>query len=85
MRPHSGARRPATIVVLALVEAILFAQPPANLQKPNVVLIITDDMGYGDLASYGAPDVATPNIDRLAKEGARRSSCPNHRLGKRCR
>jgi arylsulfatase A-like enzyme len=39
--------------------------------KPNVVLIITDDVGYGDLGSYGAPDVKTPNIDRLAREGTR--------------
>lgn len=39
--------------------------------RPNVVLIISDDMGYGDLSSYGAPDARTPNIDRLAKEGVR--------------
>jgi len=45
-----------------------FAQAAA---KPNVVLIITDDVGYGDLGSYGAPDVKTPNIDRLAREGTR--------------
>lgn len=38
---------------------------------PNVVLIIADDMGYGDLSSYGAPDAKTPNIDRLAREGVR--------------
>ncbi len=45
----------------------------ANPQKPNVVLIMTDDVGYGDIGSYGAPDVKTPNIDRLAKEGVRLS------------
>lgn len=39
--------------------------------KPNVVLILMDDMGYGDLGSYGASDVRTPNIDRLAREGVR--------------
>lgn len=38
---------------------------------PNVVLIVTDDLGYGDVGSYGAPDVRTPNIDRLAREGVR--------------
>ena len=43
--------------------------PPAQPQRPNVVLIITDDVGYGDFGSYGAPDIKTPNIDRLAKEG----------------
>ena len=39
--------------------------------RPNVVLIITDDVGYGDIGSYGAPDVKTPNIDGLAKSGTR--------------
>src|SRR5262245_37639572 len=39
--------------------------------KPNVVLIIMDDLGYGDLGSYGATDARTPNLDRLAREGVR--------------
>lgn len=39
--------------------------------RPNVVLIMTDDVGYGDLGSYGAPDVKTPNINRLATSGVR--------------
>ncbi|MBK6496242.1 MAG: sulfatase-like hydrolase/transferase [Gemmatimonadetes bacterium] len=42
-----------------------------NAQRPNVVLIITDDVGYGDLGSYGAPDVKTPHIDGLATDGVR--------------
>ncbi|MBI4662331.1 MAG: sulfatase [Verrucomicrobia bacterium] len=41
---------------------------------PNVVLVLTDDMGYGDVGCFGAQDVATPNIDRLAKEGMRFTS-----------
>ena len=43
----------------------------ANSDRPNVVLILADDLGYGDLACYGASDIATPNIDRLAAEGAK--------------
>ena len=39
--------------------------------KPNVILINADDLGYGDLSCYGATKVKTPNIDRLAKEGMR--------------
>jgi N-acetylgalactosamine-6-sulfatase len=39
--------------------------------RPNVVLLLADDLGYGDLTCYGAPDVRTPQIDRLAKQGAR--------------
>jgi arylsulfatase A-like enzyme len=38
---------------------------------PNVVLIMTDDAGYADLGSYGATDIRTPNLDRLAREGVR--------------
>jgi arylsulfatase A-like enzyme len=42
-----------------------------TVPKPDVVLILMDDLGYGDLGSYGAPDARTPNIDRLAHEGVR--------------
>jgi arylsulfatase A-like enzyme len=53
--------------------AILSASQTAGAQTapPNIVLIVTDDVGYGDIGSYGAPDVKTPNLDRLAREGAR--------------
>jgi arylsulfatase A-like enzyme len=40
-------------------------------EKPNVILIVMDDVGYGDYGSYGAPDVRTPNVDSLAKTGTR--------------
>lgn len=39
--------------------------------SPNIVLIFTDDLGYGDVGCFGAKDIETPNIDRLAKEGRR--------------
>jgi arylsulfatase A-like enzyme len=40
-------------------------------EKPNVILINADDLGYGDLSCYGATKLQTPNVDRLAKEGRR--------------
>ncbi len=43
----------------------------ANIAPPNIVLIFTDDQGYGDIGCFGATDVKTPNMDRLAKEGRR--------------
>jgi len=43
-------------------------------QKPNIIVILADDLGYGDLGCYGAKDVATPNLDRMAKEGAKLTS-----------
>ena len=39
--------------------------------KTNVIIIYADDLGYGDLSCYGAEDIHTPNIDRLAEEGIR--------------
>ena len=40
-------------------------------QRPNIVIIFADDLGYGDLACFGHPDFKTPRLDRMAKEGAR--------------
>lgn len=60
----------ALVAALALTPAGLSAQRSTS-RPPNVVLIITDDVGYGDFGSYGAPDVRTPNVDRLAREGLR--------------
>lgn len=40
-------------------------------KMPNFVIIMADDLGYGDISSYGNPSTQTPNIDQLAKEGAR--------------
>ena len=45
--------------------------PQRAFSKPNVVLIIMDDLGYGDIGSYGGRDARTPNLDRLAREGVR--------------
>ena len=57
----------ALLVVLACVAPAAAQQPP----RPNVVLIITDDVGYGDIGSYGAPDIKTPSIDSLARDGTK--------------
>lgn len=46
----------------------------AETQKPNVIVIMADDLGYGDLSCYGATDFETPNIDQLAAEGVRFTS-----------
>ena len=43
----------------------------ASARPPNIVIILADDLGYGDVSCYGATKVKTPNIDRLASEGLR--------------
>ena len=48
--------------------AAVLAQPPTK--RPNIVLIISDDQGYGDLSIHGNPYLKTPNMDRVGKEGA---------------
>nr|WP_299174822.1 sulfatase [uncultured Allomuricauda sp.] len=40
-----------------------------NTKKPNFIVIFADDLGYGDLSSYGHPTINTPNLDRMAMEG----------------
>ena len=76
-----------SLAIFGLALASPQAQPAAP-SRPNIVLIITDDVGYGDLGSYGAPDIKTPNIDSLAKAGvkmthfyANASSCTPTRAG----
>src|SRR5256885_1808354 len=55
--------------VAGLSEARAEDRPRAT--KPNVLLIVADDLGYGDLGCYGCKDIRTPSLDRLAKEGVR--------------
>lgn len=59
----------------ALLAPVLASYPQrgasAGMKSPNVILILVDDLGYGDLSCYGAGDVQTPHIDGLAAQGMR--------------
>uniref|UniRef100_A0A8C5RGU4 Sulfatase N-terminal domain-containing protein n=1 Tax=Laticauda laticaudata TaxID=8630 RepID=A0A8C5RGU4_LATLA len=57
--------------LLALCSMALLAPLGSAYQPPNIVLIFADDLGFGDLASYGHPTSATPNLDKMAAEGLR--------------
>jgi arylsulfatase A-like enzyme len=59
------------VLPAAAIVAVVAVHGQSVATKPNVVLIITDDVGYGDIGSYGAPDIKTPNIDSLARDGVR--------------
>ncbi|MGQ9503961.1 MAG: sulfatase-like hydrolase/transferase [Thermogutta sp.] len=55
---------------LTLADRFSFRSAVAN-ERPNIVFLLADDLGYGDLPCYGRNDLSTPAIDRLAKEGVR--------------
>jgi arylsulfatase A len=57
--------------LLLLLHLAVTAPAPAAAPRPNLLLFLTDDHGYGDLSCYGSTRVQTPHIDRLAAEGAR--------------
>ncbi|MDI5624014.1 sulfatase-like hydrolase/transferase, partial [Salmonella enterica subsp. enterica serovar Kentucky] len=62
----------ASMIGLALCATSTLSVVHAAAEKrPNLVFIVADDLGYGDLATYGHQIVKTPNIDRLAKEGVK--------------
>jgi len=65
-----------SICVLALLLCVVTAAAAdaAPAARPNVVYLLADDLGWGDLGCYGVPDIATPRIDRLAREGVRFTS-----------
>ena len=57
------------ISVLFLLACVQSAAGQEKIDKPNIVIIYVDDLGYGDLSCYGATEVQTPNVDRLAEGG----------------
>ena len=74
-------RRFAVAAQLSFVFALLLAlasggraEAAGRVDRPNVILIVTDDMGYADLSCQGSKKNRTPNLDRMAKEGTRFTS-----------
>jgi arylsulfatase A len=58
--------------LFATAANVSFAQKKTG--KPNIVVILADDLGYGDIGTFGATDIRTPNIDNLAKNGLKLTS-----------
>jgi arylsulfatase A len=58
-------------IALLLVLVLGNPSPATAAERPNVLLILADDMGWGDVRSHGNPDAETPHLDRLAANGAR--------------
>ena len=69
MTRHTFVRSLATIIALTICQA--HAAEETDCSRPNVILIMTDDQGYGDLSCHGNPWLKTPNLDRLASQSIR--------------
>lgn len=68
------------LVVMALAFGLMSwqaaaADAEASRKRPNIVLFLADDLGYGDLGCYGHPRIRTPNLDAFAKQGMRLTQC----------
>jgi arylsulfatase A-like enzyme len=62
-------------VMRHLTLTLLFCAALSAADKPNIIFILADDMGYGDLGCYGQTKIKTPNIDKLATEGMKFTQC----------
>ena len=67
------SRTLALSLAVAILPGSAYAQD--TTARPNVVVILADDLGYGDLGCYGHPVIKTPNLDRLAQQGMRFTQC----------
>src|SRR5712671_1778199 len=71
-RRSSNMRRHRYLAMMILALAgVAAGQGRADELPPNIVFIIADDLGYGDLGCYGQTKIKTPNLDKLASEGMR--------------
>ena len=66
---------PVAPMLLAALVAGPASAPAEAAERPNFVMVLADDLGYGDLGCYGAADVRTPHLDRFAGEALRLTSC----------
>jgi arylsulfatase A-like enzyme len=66
-----AVRALAATAILLTIACVVHQTGDDQTQRPNILLIVSDDVGYADIGIYGSRDIPTPNIDRMAQEGIR--------------
>lgn len=63
------------IILIGIALSSLFYSCKEEVSQPNIVVFLCDDLGYGDLSSFGHPTIKTPNLDKMAASGIKLTSC----------
>jgi len=63
--------RTVLLLIMATVQQVTYLAAQESNRNPNIIVIFTDDMGYGDIGAFGHPTIRTPNLDQMAFEGQR--------------
>ena len=63
----------AATAILLTIACVGHQTGTGQTQRPNILLIVSDDVGYADIGIYGSRDIPTPNIDRIASPKIRRN------------
>jgi len=66
-----AVRALAATTMLLAIAGVVRQTAHGQEQRPNILLIVSDDLGYADIGVYGSRDIPTPHIDRIAREGIR--------------
>ena len=69
MKPQKYFYKLNILLLLMLINISNVLAETIEKNKPNIILIVADDLGYGDVSFNGSLDIKTPNIDRIAKDG----------------